>query len=455
MTTLSAAAKIASSALAAAQVQIAVTSSNIANADTDGYTRKTVSTSTTSSGGVAVSAASSAVDRFLLADLSAATSAAGGASVTADYMDRLQSALGNTSSSSDTGTSLSNQISNLESALSSLTDTPESSTLSAAVVSSLDELASQIRSLSSSVQELRTSADQQIAASVSAANDAITTINELNKAIATAKSQGASTSDLEDKRNQALIELSQYLEVTSFTSSDGTLKVYTKQGQVLVDGSAHLLEFTASSSVGASVSYDGSGSGLSGISVDGKDITSQLSEGALGALITLRDETLTDAQDMLDELAGALISSLNSAYPDLLSGTDGSTISVNASLLADPGSLADKSGSSETAEALLDALTGGGSFGTTSRIGAGDYDFTSYANRILSVVVSDATTAQTRLSAATATLTQISDTMSSLYGVNIDEETARASELEQLYSAAAQILTVLKQMYEDLLAAVK
>jgi flagellar hook-associated protein 1 FlgK len=454
MTSLSAAGRIATSAISVTQSQIAVTASNIANADTDGYTRKTVSTSTDASGGVTVTSIGSKVDQFLLADLSEATSAAAGASILADYTDQLQTLMGSTSSDSDTGTSLANLIADLESALSELSETPESTTLSATAVTALDELVSQIRSISSDVQELRSSADQQISSSVDAANDAITTIDELNEAIVAAKARGESTSDLEDQRNQALIELSEYLEVTSFTSSDGSLKVYTKQGQVLVDGKAHLLEFTASSSVGASIVYDGSGTGLSGITVDGNDITADLSDGSLAALVTLRDETLTDMQDMLDELASGLITALNTASPDLLTGTSASDIAVSSSVLEDPSLLASSTGSSTTAEALLEALTADASFDDTGRIKSGSYTFSSYATRILAIAVSDATAASTQLTTATSTLSEISDTMSSLYGVNVDEETARATELEQLYSAAAQVLTVINEMFEDLLAAV-
>ena len=69
---------IATSALMASQVRMQVTSSNIANADTEGYTRKTASQTATVTGGTnsgtTVSAMSGTVDKYLLRDLVAATS---------------------------------------------------------------------------------------------------------------------------------------------------------------------------------------------------------------------------------------------------------------------------------------------------------------------------------------------------------------------------------------------
>ena len=40
-------------------------------------------------------------------------------------------------------------------------------------------------------------------------------------------------------------------------------------------------------------------------------------------------------------------------------------------------------------------------------------------------------------------------------GVNVDEETAALNELEQQYSTAAQLLSILNDMFDALLAAVK
>ncbi|MEI2384797.1 flagellar hook-associated protein FlgK [Breoghania sp. JC706] len=455
---LNVASSIATGSLSATQSQLAITAANIANADTEGYTRKqaTVSTATTSGvgTGVEVTGLTSKVSQLLISDLADATSDAAAATATADYLDQLQTALGTTSNSDETGTSLANQVAALETALSDLVNTPESTTLAATAVSALDVLATQLRSTSASVQDLREDADSAIGDAVSTANDAIATIADLNDQILAASARGVSTADLEDQRNQALVTLSEQLGVTSFISDDGTMKVYTTSGQVLVGNSAHYLEFDTSSIVTSDRSYDGTSSGLSGVSVDGSDITEDISNGTIGALLTLRDETLPAVQDTLDEMASSLIEELNAISPDLLTGTDASDIAVSDTILATPTGILGTSDEAETAQALLDVVQGDTDFSAAGNLGATTTTFADYASDILTNVVSQATSANSKLDTATTALETVSDSISSLYGVNVDEETERISELETLYSASAQLLSTIQEMYEALLAAV-
>ncbi len=455
---LNVASSIANSALSASQSQLSVTAANIANADTDGYTRKvaTVEASTTNGvgTGVTVTGLTSKVSRLLIADLADTTTSASAATVTADYLDQLQAAMGSTTDSDDTGTSLANRIASLETALTELVNTPESSTLADTAVTELEDLTAQLRSTCSSVQSLRKSADSAIGDAVDTANDAISTIDSLNDQILAASARGESTADLEDERNQALVSLAEQLDVTSFISSDGTMKVYTDSGQILVGESAHYLEFETASIVTADTSYDGGTGTLSGVTVDGNDITEDIDSGAIGALLTLRDETLTETQDALDELATALISELNAVTPDLLTGTGASDIAVSDAISADPETILGTTDAAAVAQDLLDAVTGDTDFDAAGSIGARTTTFSDYASDILTDAVSKATSAASTLNAQTTALETISDSISSLYGVNVDEETERMSELETLYSASAQLLSTIQEMYDALLAAV-
>ena len=127
---------IAFSGLSAASVQISVTSSNISNADTAGYTRKSANQSSSVTGGVGtgvtVTGITSTVDKLLLKSLVSADSELGAANTTNDYLSSLEKLYGSVSSSDDTssGTSLANSIASLESALSSLASTPGSASVS-------------------------------------------------------------------------------------------------------------------------------------------------------------------------------------------------------------------------------------------------------------------------------------------------------------------------------------
>lgn len=585
---LSVARYAAYSAMMTTQVQISVASSNIANADTDGYTKKTATqTSTVSNGtgtGTTVTGITSNVDKLMLKSLMSAVSALGEASTNNDYASQLQSLMGSTSTSSDSssGTSLGNTLASLETALSQLADTPESSTLKAQVVNDLDDVAAQLRDTSSQIQDLRGNADQAISSDVDSVNSDLETIKDLNDQITSAKAAGNSTSDLEDKRNQALQDLASKMDVSYFTNSSGQMQVYTSSGQVLLDSSVHELSYQTSSSVSASSVYDGSSSGLSGIMVDGKDITTQIRSGSIAALVEQRDVTLPAAQDELDQLAVKLADTLNSVSntgtssppPSSLTGTtqvagtdslsasgnvriavtdsDGNLVSYqdldlsnystvddlvsaidgisglsasidsnghvvisadnssngvainemtssvgsegqglsdwlglndlvsatgasdfkvrsdilnNSSLLQSAtldssatltaGDQVVTNGSETVAQNLYDALIGNQSFDAAGGLSSRKTSFASYASDIVSGIAADATRAENTYTTKQTVETNLSDSMSSASGVNIDEETANLTQLQNEYAAAAQVLQIINSMFSSLLDSVQ
>ncbi|WP_316176117.1 flagellar hook-associated protein FlgK [Bradyrhizobium sp. SZCCHNRI1073] len=575
---------VAFSGISATELQISVASSNISNADTKGYTQKSANQVTNVTGGigtgVSITGISSNVDKLLLKSLIGANSELGAADTTNNYLTQLQQLFGSasTSGTSTTGTSLANSLASLESALSSLASSPSSVSLQSAVVSALDDFASQLRSTSSGVQTLRANADKDIASSVQSANDDLQQIADLNVEIRRMAASGQSTADLEDERNAALQDLSSYMNVSYYTASNGDLQVYTSSGRALVDSSAHTLSYTASANVSAASSY--ASGGFSGIMVDGVDVTSQITSGKIGSLVTLRDETLPAAQTQLDQLASQLKSSLNaitngaSAVPppttltgsasvssttalsasgtvriavadqsgnlvsyedldlssyatvgdlvtalngisgvsasidssghlaisatsssngiaindmtsavggsgfsdyfgmnDLVTGTSAANFAVNSSILSGAaglptgtldgsatlttGSQVLTAGSATVIDALVGKLTGSTSFASAGGLSATTGSFADYAAAIVANVASKASQASTAYTAKSTAQSSYASSLSSQSGVNLDEETARLSSLQNKYAAASQLISVINSMFSSLLTAVQ
>lgn len=575
---------VAFSGISATELQISVASSNISNADTKGYTEKSANQVATVTGGVgtgvSITGISSNVDKLLLKSLIGANSELGAADTTNSYLEQLQQLFGSasTSGTSTTGTSLANALASLESALSSLASSPSSVSLQSAAVSALDDFASQLRSTSSGVQSLRANSDKDIASSVKSVNDDLQQIADLNVQIRKMAAAGQSTADLEDQRNSALQDLSSYMNVSYYTASNGDLQVYTSSGRALVDSSAHTLSYTASANVSASSSY--SSGGFSGIMVDGVDVTSQITSGKIGALITLRDLTLPATQTQLDQLATELKSALNaitngaSAVPpptsltgsasvssttalaasgtvriavadqsgnlvsykdldlssyatvgdlvtalngisgvsasldssgylsisatsssngiaindmtssvggggfseyfgmnDLVTGTGAANFAVNSSILSGAaglptgtldnsatlttGSQVLTSGSATIINQLYDKLTGSTSFSSAGGLSATTGSFADYAAAIVANVASKATQASSNYTAKSTAQASYASSLSSQSGVNIDEETARVSSLQNKYAAASQLISVVNSMFSSLLTAVQ
>ncbi|MEK9278346.1 MULTISPECIES: flagellar hook-associated protein FlgK [unclassified Bradyrhizobium] len=581
---------IAFSGLSATQVQISVTSSNISNADTTGYTEKTATQSSSVTNGVGtgvtVTGITSTVDKLLLKSLIGATFDLGAADTTNTYLTSLEKLYGSTSSSdsSSTGTSLANSIASLESALSSLASTPSSASLQSNVVSALDDVASQLRETSSGIQKLRANADQDIASSIDDVNADLQQIADLNAEIKQTAAAGQSTADLEDRRNTALQDIASKMNISYFTASNGDLQIYTTSGQALVDSTAHTISYTAAANVTASTTYTAgsSSSELSAITVNGVDVTSQITGGDIGALVTLRDKTLPAAQSQLDQLAQQLASAMNSVsnsassvpaptsltgttdvtsasalsatgtvriavtdqsgnlvsygdldlssystvgdlvtaingisglsasvdanghlsvtatgsgngvainemtssvgssgegfseyfgLNDLVTGTSASDVAVNSSILSGTnglqlatldssssltvGSTVLSSGSASVVNAFYNALTASRTFTSTGGLAATTGSFADYASAIVADVASKSSQASSNYTAKETVQSTYANSLSSQSGVNLDEESARLSTLQNKYSAASALIQAINSMYSALLTAVQ
>ncbi|QCG93393.1 flagellar hook-associated protein FlgK [Azospirillum sp. TSA2s] len=357
---------IATSALRTSEVGIAVASSNVANADTDGYTRKTASNVTRSTGtnisSVDVTAVSSNVDRYLLKTLVAAQSDLGYADTRNSYLDQMQSTFGSVSDDDSGGTDIGSMIDALADTLGTLATSPESESAKAATVQDLSDLAESLRSTSSSIQSLRAQADDGIASTVDSINETLNGIDSLNDQIVKGKALGQNVTDLEDQRNTALKSLATNIDVTYQVDDSGLMRISTASGKSLLDSKVHELSYTPAASVSAGTVYSASGSsGFAGIMLNGTDVTGSSLGGTLGALVQLRDTDLPAQQASLDELATTLMDTLNAiqnqgtSYPAPQSLTGTETVSASDPLKVTGGTLrVAVTDSSGTAAEVLD-----------------------------------------------------------------------------------------------------
>jgi flagellar hook-associated protein 1 FlgK len=155
---------------------------------------------------------------------------------------------------------------------------------------------------------------------------------------------------------------------------------------------------------------------------------------------------------------------------DLLVGSDAGSIRVRSDILAGTTAFAtatlDTSGTPDVGDAVLNhsgtfvqsletAMAADSSYAATGGIRASSTDLAGYAALIVSDAASKASSAATALETKQSTYDTASDALTSSTGVNVDEESARLSELEQYYSAAAQLLDTLNAMFDALLSAAR
>jgi flagellar hook-associated protein 1 FlgK len=304
-----------------------LTSQNIANVNTDGYSRKVATQQSVVldgvGGGVQLGPVTRNVNEALLSDLRQQSSYVGQSDILNTFYGRMQDMFG----TPDSQSSIAALISSVANAFQSMAAQPENASTSMLVINNARFLTDQFNTMAAQVQSLRQEADTDVADSVSLINDRLTEIQDLNVRIAQGNALGQQTVDLQDQRDRAVNDIAQQMDIRYFTRSGGDMVIFTAGGRAMLDGTANLLSHSAAGTMSPTVTW--AAGSVQGITLGGTDITSEIGGGKLAGLIQLRDSTLPNLGSQIDELAGSLNDEINAlhnqgtAYPgaDSLTGT--------------------------------------------------------------------------------------------------------------------------------------
>ncbi|HEY8334846.1 MAG TPA: flagellar hook-associated protein FlgK [Tardiphaga sp.] len=313
---------IAMAGLRANQASMSLVSSNVANAETPGYVRKTtdqVQTNTGSIGtGVNIVGVNRELDQYILAQLRTETSGASYASLKSSFLQQVQGIYGNPDG---TGT-LESSFNALTAAVQALSTSPDSASARIGVVNAAQAMASQLNSMSQGLQTLRGAAETGIKDSVGVANNLMKQIATINNQLQTNPLGGTSTDSataaLLDQRDQYVTQLSQLMDIRVTTNSANQVTVFTGSGVQLVGNEAATLTFDAQGTVTPNTTWNSNSalSSLGSIKVSYSnggsiDLTDTLKSGKIAAYVELRDKTLVQAQTQLDQFAATMASALS------------------------------------------------------------------------------------------------------------------------------------------------
>lgn len=300
------------SGLNAAQLGLATTQHNIANASTPGYTKQQIqltaqTAQATGSGfvgqGVSVTGVKRLYDQFLTTQV---LQQQGQASYLTSYktsMTQVDSLLSNTTSGVPTS------MQSVFDATNALVNAPNSVAARQTVLSNAQTAVNSFQTINQSLTDMATTVTGQISGSVTLVNTYATQIATLNTSIksALAAGNGQQPNDLLDQRDQLVSQLNKELKVTTQTQSDGSMNVFVGTGQALVVGeqamSLQVLQNAGDpSKVDVAYLNNGKTTLLQQASLQG---------GNLGAYITFRDQNLQPAQNALGRVALGLATTIN------------------------------------------------------------------------------------------------------------------------------------------------
>lgn len=349
MSSITASMQTALSGLAAAQQALAVTSNNVSNVNTEGYTRKLPQQNTLVIEGRGVGVQSQdvtrVVDEYLTGERRRFEGELGRSSAISDVMDQAQSRIFGPPGEADRG--ISAKLSILSSALEAASNSPENNSLRGQSINAIEDMVSQIEDDATTVQRMRRETDQQIKSTVDAINSDIAALADLN----TQFSRAIPTAELLDERDQLLQSLSEKIDISTFTQDNNKIAVYTAGGQSLLEYSANLLVYRPAASVTHNSSFQpieiynardldpDTGLPLAGrtgqaivsggvratlsaeLTADAipdadQVISSDITRGKLAGLIEARDSYLPELADQIGEIATLLQFNLNAAHND-------------------------------------------------------------------------------------------------------------------------------------------
>jgi len=453
MGTLTALLNLSQNALNASQAAIDITSNNVANATTPGYTDEvatwqendTVRLSGTAGAGEGVSvSAVSQRDPVLNQRVQQQTQAVSSSSTESTALSDLQSIFGLTSTStSPVSTTIGTDMNAFFNSLSALQASPSESSVRQGVLSAAQTLASDFNSASNQIAQQTAGLNQQVSGVVSQVNALTTSIAALNLQIEST-SPNADAGTLEDQRQQDLTQLSGLIGFDQTKTENNGLTLTTANGALLVS--------EGQSSPLSTAVVNGNTAVVVG---SGQDITSTLTGGALGGILQARDHDLPTVSSALDSLAYAIGSAVNTqneagldangnpgaAIFNLPATSTGaaSTISLATADPRAPAAAAVGQGSSGSTNAA--ALNGIANTALLNGQTAPEF-YASFLTELGSTVsqVSDENTTQQ------ASLTQLTTQQGSESSVSLDQEAANLTLYERSYDAAAKVFTIVDQL---------
>jgi flagellar hook-associated protein 1 len=310
--------------LLAQQLAIEVTGQNIANVQTEGYSRQEINFEALNprsfslgqlGTGVRVVGVERSHDKFLFSQILSEGDGLGQFEVRKDVFEQLEILF-----SESNGQSLNQGLGNFFSSLQDLSSNPVGLPERSSVLAEAQNLASTFNNLGESLFQIRRNLDATIQVETGRINTLTTEIAELNQAIHANEPVAFSANDLRDRRDQRVKALSELIDLNYVDEMDGQISLTLNNGTPLVLQST---AFTLSTQI------NGNNKGFQDIVVSGlngtsTNVTSSVTGGSLKGLIDMRDIEVSDVKDKLDRLAASIIQEFNNIHQEGF-GIDGTT----------------------------------------------------------------------------------------------------------------------------------
>ncbi len=332
---------------------IDVAGHNLANVNTDGYTRQrlTIEATTTGSDMGQIGSGSEGVsiqrlqNVFIDKQIQVENSVSGSIEVKQDALQQALNALNESlNRNSDSGTStpgISQGLSDFFNALNSLSTTPLSVPDRTVALQKAVELTTRFNQTDTRIAAVESGINDRLQSDVGKVNTILSDIATLNKKISANESfVDSPANDLRDAREDKINQLASLIKIDTVENQNGASNIIVN-GRTLVDGA---------NVTGQLETFD-PGNGKPLVRITGDTAALALTGGSIEGAISVRDNELATLRTQINDVASALISSVNQIHStgfgldgstglNFFTGSNAADIKVNPDLLADPRKLA-------------------------------------------------------------------------------------------------------------------
>ena len=298
------------SGLIANRHSLDTTGHNIANVNTEGYSRQRVDFATRQpflspvgyiGTGVETSEVRRQYDDFIAGQMRASSS------VTAELQAYFEGArqLDDIVANADSG--LQPTIQNFFDALQGLADDPASVTARQMVLTEAEAMVDRFHYFDQQFETKRTQLNNQISFNIGEINRLAQGIADINTDIKLA--YGSTPNDLLDKRDQLVNDLAEMVDIQVLEQSDGAYNIFIGKGQPLVmayDAATMSTQPSAMDPSHLEITFD--------YAFGTQVVTDQISGGEIGGMLRFRDEVLDPAQDRVGLVALGIADEINNQH---------------------------------------------------------------------------------------------------------------------------------------------
>jgi flagellar hook-associated protein 1 FlgK len=434
------------------QVATNITASNISNAATVGYTRRSASmypdqSLSNNAGGKRV------VEPFIQKRLLSAESSAGEAKAQTAAV----SVLDNVFAEGDG--SIGTALDNFQAAVQNLTTNPNDTATRQAILANASNLSTAFQNANAQIEQARQDSNLRVTQGVEAVNTRLTQIGKIGTQIQQAELSGTEASDLRDQRDQLITEVASYVPVTVLDQGNGAIS--------LMLGGAHQL-VSPDGQVGplsAAVGADGNLTIQKQVAGSMVDVTAQVNGGSIGGDLKARTGALADVQKKLDQLAYDTAGAYNNVHRAGI-GLDGTTgnnlFAEQATVTGAAAAFAvsdDVAGQPEKIAAGTDTTTLPSDNRNamamaniaTAPLALGGMTVSEALASLVGYAGSTVQAAQQQETFTSGALEQVQSLQDSASGVNSDEEMVNLMKYQRAYQASLKVISVADQMLNDLM----